>query len=772
VKIHQKNDDSGLKFAMPKGMWHFKISSRTNKFWGLFTVELLFVCLTLFSQALLGAQIPNGWESYLDRPDILKVSTSNDHRNSNNSEALMQAQFSFVAQLLALYPADTDLYFLARDSEYLYDIAKMATEGTAAAKRIHLVNVSRANMHDPKLNAYLAQNGISDQTLAAGKKVVFIDTGFAGTIPRVILSGFQQFKEQFKTHLIVSSNPGHPSSRTFLGFLNPAINEFSPSALHGTIVNYEYMARYTDRSSTYYSVDGVLHPISSTAQGTGDGLVSKPISLLYMQDLQRMWRKTQTRSDFAETIRIVKSLKARLLEGSTESINSIKQELEQSKGTLVGRQLESHLRDIFDAQKNLDFTLSASLQDFGLKAPSASNYFNKNLLIEKFPEWAPVLEDPAPEIEKLFAKENWQMIGNLIDANVDAEINKILENWLFESSSNGPRKLLQLRYIETADNNKIRSLIDNVFSKEHSLNLIEPLKRLIQKSNSDQLVELVNKAFSRAHSAGWKQQLTQIIEKADQRVLSEILNEVFSKEFSKTFADLLPKVLEKVSSNNLSSLAPRIFSKPHSIYFSDSLMFLIDRADQTLLKELTDRSFMGEHAKNWQPYLLAIIAKADTLVLQNIATVLSQAHTAEWHEAVQALMNRNDRAANRYLANFTFSAAHAVSHTAELMFLIQNASPDTLYSLATTAFTRPHTKQWILPLKLFIEIADTSALGALRNIPLFRERNPTPEVLALKKSLSLPSYERKKFLDQELRNLQAPITTKKISCRRIHVLSN
>ena len=55
---------------------------------------------------------------------------------------------------------------------------------------------------------YLEQEGISQRTLQAGKKVVFVDTGFSGTIPRTISEQFPlELRGQLVTHLMSKAMP-------------------------------------------------------------------------------------------------------------------------------------------------------------------------------------------------------------------------------------------------------------------------------------------------------------------------------------------------------------------------------------------------------------------------------------------------------------------------------------------------------------------------------------------------------------------------------------
>lgn len=122
-----------------------------------FFVFVAFVAVGIFAKA--APAIPEGWESYLSRPDVLSMTPQNAEIKESDTN-LIKAHFSFIAFLLEAYPADTKIYFLARDSENLFDVARLVTKGTADANRFHLLNVSRGNMHDANLVPYLKENGI------------------------------------------------------------------------------------------------------------------------------------------------------------------------------------------------------------------------------------------------------------------------------------------------------------------------------------------------------------------------------------------------------------------------------------------------------------------------------------------------------------------------------------------------------------------------------------------------------------------------------------
>jgi hypothetical protein len=102
--------------------------------------------------------------------------------------------------------------------------------------RLHLLNISTTNIHAEHVKDYLAQEGISDATLKAGKRVLFVDTGFSGSIPRQISEYFPAtLRPQLQSHLMVSSNSEHPSCRVFLSSINPYAVLLSPSLMAKSI---------------------------------------------------------------------------------------------------------------------------------------------------------------------------------------------------------------------------------------------------------------------------------------------------------------------------------------------------------------------------------------------------------------------------------------------------------------------------------------------------------------------------------------------------------
>jgi hypothetical protein len=244
--------------------------------------------------------IPAQYQSYSDRPDILSVEAkSHSEVLPEDWEKTKWAHLEAISQYLEIYK-DFELYFLGRDAELLHDLAKLVASGIPQEQeRIHLINVSRANMNTKNVREYLSQNGISEKNLATGKKILFIDTGFSGTIPLKIMSFFPKFKEQFSAHLITSSNSDFPSTRVFLYHLNALISYISPHQLHGTVINYEHIPRYTDRSNEFVLVGSTWHAISPLKKSS-DGVVDPKIGLMYQQDLKLFWSNPDNQAAFLQ----------------------------------------------------------------------------------------------------------------------------------------------------------------------------------------------------------------------------------------------------------------------------------------------------------------------------------------------------------------------------------------------------------------------------------------------------------------------------------------
>ncbi len=248
----------------------------------------LFILVLLFLNGLAAKEV----EYYTDRPQILKL----EPRTTKNKEwiNLNWAQTEFLAQLLGLYPTH-HLYFLARDGEYLYDLALVLTQNQPQLrKRIHLVNVSRLNQNDKLLKAYLQQSGVTEQKIKQ-TGVVFVDTGFSGTIAKTIKSLYpSSVRNNMKVHLIESHADEIPASEIF--------------KIHGAMdaSSYEEMVRYFDRSNDFVTKNGRIVPVSPKGDQhepyENDGTVDKKEALKFMRTTLGFGRSAAAQKYFLKRI--------------------------------------------------------------------------------------------------------------------------------------------------------------------------------------------------------------------------------------------------------------------------------------------------------------------------------------------------------------------------------------------------------------------------------------------------------------------------------------
>ena len=382
-------------------------------------------------------------ENYLSRPDILQL-VSESHDMGGEWENLKRAHIEVVAQVLALYPGH-EIYFLARDSELLYDQAKILLQDRPdELQRIHLLNISRANMRANGVKNYLNQEGISETSLKQGKRILFVDTGFSGTIPRIIESYFPpQYSIQFSTHLLSSSNSSHPSSRIFLSWLNPEVAKMNPGSMHGSIISYEHMPRYTRRSNHFEQKDGKWQAMSDL-NVAGDGTVSKEKALQYMESLLHFSQSEEGKELYQKRSQLWRELYNLGQGGSKEQL------IERLKLLLSSDDIrvESIVRDFIETiwrNKVIPKEKRIKLEDVGLEITHGSGSqpaSNKNALIEKHPEWKTVLEDPETGIKELLHKKDMVTIGKMIDTIHDEEFFTILSKILGENDNKANRQKL------------------------------------------------------------------------------------------------------------------------------------------------------------------------------------------------------------------------------------------------------------------------------------------------------------------------------------------
>ena len=273
-----------------------------------------------------------------ERPDILSLRPRlhgdlPGTRRGTPWARLRVAYVSAVAALFELIDPRHELYFVARDGEPFYDVARLATRNDPErARRLHLLNVSRLNMDDAHLADYLAQEGLS-----AGGDALLVDIGFCGTIADKILSTVpRKARERIHLQMMLSLREGVPSSRTFLVRIHPRGASAHPEWLYRLVEASEYLPHYTARSDGFIRSkrDGRWHPVQST-----QSYDHKPAKALrYMQDLAAYVASPPGKRVWSET----RGLTARLLASAWRGdLESLKQELRGRR-----RLVEAVARDV------------------------------------------------------------------------------------------------------------------------------------------------------------------------------------------------------------------------------------------------------------------------------------------------------------------------------------------------------------------------------------------------------------------------------------------
>lgn len=260
----------------------------------LVVVYVLVSCLTA-----LGHSARPNHEPYSTRPKIENVAAKAYDLGPSWQE-MKPAHFALVAQVLEFYP-DHEIYFLARDSELLFDAARLATANTADADRVHLLNISRRSVKDPELMNYLIEQGIEPKAMAAGRKILFVDTGFDGTISKAVTDYLPAAAaKNLQTHLIVSRNPEIPYTRSFLTHLGVSIDGESLPDLRRIIINsYERIPRFTRTAEAYEVINNTYEPVSEV-EAKDSRSISHILALSYMKDIKVYWSNPETQRAYRE----------------------------------------------------------------------------------------------------------------------------------------------------------------------------------------------------------------------------------------------------------------------------------------------------------------------------------------------------------------------------------------------------------------------------------------------------------------------------------------
>lgn len=609
------------------------------------------------------AKIPEGSEPYSVRPDILELKSKAHPGLPKHWDAWKRAHLEAVAMLLELYPSH-ELYFLARDGELLYDFARVATRNNPAeAQKLNLLNVSRANVRDPNISAYLAQEGINTEALQKGKKILLVDTGFSGTIPEVLRNYFPAaVQDQIKTHLMASANPLHPSSRVFLTALNPAANSIPPSSLLGTIKSYEFLPRFTNRSSRYVLHNDQWEPIASIPNKLkgADGSVSRQSAVEHMEDLRHY-----AESDEAQKLFQLKRSQWRRLRDLA---------LSADRQTLIG-ELKNFLAqdpsDNFRQAMARDFIETLSIhglesptgrvrlfiqpKDIGLNSVAAIKQgSNRAELISKHPEWSDALKDPETGVKKLIRQGEWGKLAAISDVVHDNDFWNALAKSLGDTKPSTESRTFMNMLLEQANPEILSSLAQSTFSNPKANGMTDVLRQMIEQGNQKVLQKLARYVFSQPHTAGMTDLLRLLIEKGDQNVLYYLAQYVFSQPHTKGMENLLRLLIERADAKTLSALATYTFTQPHSKQFIETLGLMIEKGDPMTHFFLADRAFPFPHMKGMTQPLRLLAERGDKTTRARLLQVLNNSsHFADSEYDVyrHALGIENLQKRNAFLNN-------------------------------------------------------------------------------------------------------------------------
>ncbi|NBU19868.1 hypothetical protein EBS43_00425 [bacterium] len=510
------------------------------------TIRIFAVSLLLFisESTLLNGISFADIEPYSVRPDILSVATVPHPELPFAWHRLKRSHLEAIAELLALYP-DQELYFLGRDSEYLYDFARLMTQGQAAHEnRIHLINVSRANARSPHLLKYLEQEGISrTQIEGLGKKIILIDTGFAGTIPKTILENTpRSWASHIHTHLMVSAHAGHPSTRLFLLPLNKKILFTHPSALHRSIISYENLPHFTHRSSDFLEIGGRWEPIADTTEAILDGKVSPASALAQMEDLKSYALDASTQSLFHDRINLWQALRSMLDGGHTIGLHTALKAMAQDSDPFISLMVRDFLETIQRNDSELMPRLPSSDELGIIEIKDTSEILsNKLQLMIDNAIWNKILSDPNQEILRIALSGDLSLLYELSRVIHDEEIQEIISNVI---SIFDLRPLLKF-IIALDEPHWLAHLAKNSFRRASSVTWRGELRAIILRGNPEAWSNLATYAFQQPHAQSWGLELGSLIRTQDEEVLNILTRKCFSKPHAETWEKYALEIIEQ-----------------------------------------------------------------------------------------------------------------------------------------------------------------------------------------------------------------------------------
>jgi hypothetical protein len=359
--------------------------------------------ITEFSQIWKKLFLSND-EYYSERPDVTQVRARKHDDLSPAWGVQRQGHLEAISEILEMYP-DYHIFFMARDGELLYDFARTILSGEREQlERIHLINVSRANMNDTDLLPYLAQEGITQENLRLGMKVLFVDTGYSGSIPNSIYQKFpSELRDRFRTHFMTSADPAIPSCRVFLEFFQKGASELVPSSLHSSILTYEGIPHFTFRASTFKEVHQKWEPTGSKEREDDGEMYRRERAQKYQEDLKFYASSPNVIQRWKQQRAFWRKIRKLIDWDETDAREDLKKELEAllSSDEPIKKAMVRDLFEIIELNEPSKAHLLPHWSDLGLTPLDRSRTkLGKFDQLQAHPEWRAILENPAVEIPK------------------------------------------------------------------------------------------------------------------------------------------------------------------------------------------------------------------------------------------------------------------------------------------------------------------------------------------------------------------------------------
>jgi len=504
------------------------VRSKSNL--GLGKLQILIV----FAICLINRQPVNASNFTLTRPNVLNLDPGSP-KMSEYGRVIFKAQLVFVAKILELYPTQ-EIIFLARDAEYLYDLAMLANQEDPKSGRFHLVNVSRANMNDDLLKSYLAQFGLTRDALAKKKEFVFVDTGLRGTIPdRIIQLLGREYSRQMRTHLITSENHGNPSARSFMYFFDRRASEVTPDHMYKILTDYENLPKFYGQSNQFKLIDEKIVPIDT--KKFNEPLVQPNLALHLMREFKLHWQSPDSQMFFGNLRLVIRQMIKEFKNGTPMSARTY---FDEAKNLINDDGLmRALIIDLYEALILGDQKLAVTLKDFNIKTDSLYNYLEFKLRAQRSGVSIPS-KDQAKEVFQAWIEQSkWGNIQSIINGNFEVEIYKMLAESFFAANPN-PVVVHQLRYLIRRNKFFVNKLIVEELLPKTRLDIYDRiLGDLIQSRNWIVLDLLIKNYFGKRLNSVHEPHLLEILEIRDQGLSETIMEEVLLKPEGLKFKESL-----------------------------------------------------------------------------------------------------------------------------------------------------------------------------------------------------------------------------------------